>query len=150
MRASCVASWTADAASAPARAAASTGCWSIRPCSGLGTLQSRPDLRWRATPEAIDELADAAVADPRRRAARVAPGGTLVYSVCTISRREGEMVLERFLREHPEFAADDLAERLPRVGARPRPGPHLQLLPEPRAEPTGSSSPAAGASEVRR
>jgi len=58
------------------------------PCSGLGTLQAHPDLRWRASPAAIDELA----AQQRRMldAARglVAPGGTLVYSVCTLSPRE--------------------------------------------------------------
>jgi 16S rRNA (cytosine967-C5)-methyltransferase len=61
-------------------------------------------------------------------ASHVAPGGTLVYSVCTISRREGEMVVERFLREHPEFALEDLAGQLPdwREAAV---GPYLQVLP---------------------
>ena len=98
------------------------------PCSGLGTLQSRPDLRWRTGPEAIEELASIQSEILAAGAARVAPGGTLVYSVCTISRREGELVLERFLREHPEFAVDDLAEHLPGWGAAAA-GPHLQLLP---------------------
>ena len=61
------------------------------PCSGLGTLQSHPDLRWRTTPEAIETLAKAQARDPRRRArARCAPGGTLVYSTCTLSPRENE------------------------------------------------------------
>jgi 16S rRNA (cytosine967-C5)-methyltransferase len=63
------------------------------PCSGLGTLQSRPDLRWRASPERIAELAElqkrilAAAVDALR------PGGTLVYSVCTLSKRESEGVV---------------------------------------------------------
>jgi 16S rRNA (cytosine967-C5)-methyltransferase len=98
------------------------------PCSGLGTLQSRPDRRWRATFEAVQELADVQSRILAAGADRVAPGGTLVYSVCTISRREGEMVLERFLRERPEFAAEDLGERLAewREAAV---GPYLQLLP---------------------
>jgi 16S rRNA (cytosine967-C5)-methyltransferase len=98
------------------------------PCSGLGTLQSRPDRRWRATPEAVQELADVQSRILAAGAARVAPGGTLVYSVCTISRREGEMVLERFLREHPQFAAENLAQQFPdwREAAV---GPDLQLLP---------------------
>jgi len=98
------------------------------PCSGLGTLQSRPDRRWRATLEAIDELADVQLRILAAGAAHVAPGGTLVYSVCTISRREGEMVIERFLREHPGFALEDLAEQLPdwRDAAV---GPYLQVLP---------------------
>jgi 16S rRNA (cytosine967-C5)-methyltransferase len=58
------------------------------PCTGLGTLQSHPDLRWRATPDGIPRLA--ALQDDILAAARRAlrPGGTLVYSVCTISARE--------------------------------------------------------------
>ena len=60
------------------------------PCSGLGTLQSRPDLRWqerRGDPAKQRALLKAG-------AAALKPGGTLVYSVCTISRAEGEEVVE--------------------------------------------------------
>jgi 16S rRNA (cytosine967-C5)-methyltransferase len=102
------------------------------PCSGLGTLQSRPDRRWRATIESIDELADVQARILAAGAAHVAPGGTLVYSVCTISRREGEWVLDRFLREHQQFAAEDLAEQLPDWRAAAT-GPHLQVLPSREA-----------------
>ena len=98
------------------------------PCSGLGTLQSRPDLRWRARPEGIEELADIQSRILAAGAACVAPGGTLVYSVCTISRQEGELVLERFLREHRDFDAEDLAGELPEWSAAAA-GPYLQLLP---------------------
>lgn len=58
------------------------------PCSGLGTLRTHPDLRWRVTPEAITALAalqDRIVASAR---GALKPGGTLVYSTCTISREE--------------------------------------------------------------
>ncbi len=58
------------------------------PCSGLGTLQSHPDIRWHAQPEAIEELA---VQQERMLEAAqrlLAPGGRLVYSVCTLSPRE--------------------------------------------------------------
>ena len=60
------------------------------PCSGLGTLQSHPDLRWRASPESIESLAKAQreILDAGARALR--PGGTLVYSTCTLSARENE------------------------------------------------------------
>jgi 16S rRNA (cytosine967-C5)-methyltransferase len=59
------------------------------PCSDLGTLASRPDARWRKSPELIDRLAELQTAILQRAAGTVARGGTLVYSVCTISEREG-------------------------------------------------------------
>jgi 16S rRNA (cytosine967-C5)-methyltransferase len=74
------------------------------PCSGLGTLQSRPDLRWRVTPEGVSALPEVQLRILRAGAAVLAPGGTLVYSVCTISRAESERVVERFLAAEPRFA----------------------------------------------
>ena len=76
------------------------------PCSGLGVLAARPDLRWRARP--LPELQ----ADLLRVAAeRVNPDGTIVYSVCTIARGENEEVVdasglsvESLSAEWPEFA----------------------------------------------
>jgi 16S rRNA (cytosine967-C5)-methyltransferase len=62
------------------------------PCSGLGTLRSHPDLRWRASPERIESLAaeqDALLGAARRS---LRPGGTLVYAVCTLSPREERLV----------------------------------------------------------
>jgi 16S rRNA (cytosine967-C5)-methyltransferase len=58
------------------------------PCSGLGTLQARPDLRWRTSPERIAALAglQREILAAGERALK--PGGTLVYSVCTLSRAE--------------------------------------------------------------
>lgn len=60
------------------------------PCSGLGTLQGHPDLRWRMTPEAIETMAVAQRAILEAAARALAPGGTLVYSTCTLSPRENE------------------------------------------------------------
>jgi 16S rRNA (cytosine967-C5)-methyltransferase len=71
------------------------------PCSGLGTLQSRPDLRWRTSPERIADLAPLQAAILRAGAAATRPGGTLVYSVCTISRAESDAVIDGFLAETP-------------------------------------------------
>ena len=63
------------------------------PCSGLGTLQARPDLRWRMTPDRIAGL----VAEQRRllaaAAGAVRPGGLLVWSTCTLNPAENEGVL---------------------------------------------------------
>jgi 16S rRNA (cytosine967-C5)-methyltransferase len=60
------------------------------PCSGLGTLQGHPDLRWRMTPESIEAMAQAQANILRAAVAALAPGGTLVYSTCTLSPRENE------------------------------------------------------------
>jgi len=59
------------------------------PCSGLGVLASRPDLRWRGKP--LPELQSALL---RVAAERVRPGGTILYSVCTISAEENEAVVD--------------------------------------------------------
>ncbi len=59
------------------------------PCSGLGVLGQRPDLRWRATP-----LPELQLALLRAAAERVKPGGTIVYSVCTVNTDENEAVIE--------------------------------------------------------
>ena len=60
------------------------------PCSGLGTLQGHPDLRWRSSPAAIERLAGTQRAILRAAVAALRPGGTLVYSTCTLSPRENE------------------------------------------------------------
>ena len=59
------------------------------PCSGLGVLAQRPDLRWRATP-----LPELQLALLRAAAERVRPGGTIVYSVCTLNPDECEAVVD--------------------------------------------------------
>ncbi len=76
------------------------------PCSGLGTLQSRPDLRWRASPERIADLAPLQARILAAGAAATRSGGTLLYSVCTISRAESEDVIDGFLAGHPEWEAE--------------------------------------------
>ena len=59
------------------------------PCSGLGVLNRRPDLRWRAEP-----LPELQIELLRAAAERVRPGGTIVYSVCTINADESEAVVD--------------------------------------------------------
>lgn len=84
------------------------------PCTGLGVLRRHPEIRWSRRPS-----------DPKLQAARqrsmllrvadaVAPGGTLVYSVCTFSQAETTGVLEDFLKRRDDFAlqAPDLDPRL--------------------------------------
>jgi 16S rRNA (cytosine967-C5)-methyltransferase len=66
------------------------------PCSDLGTLASRPDARWRKSPELIERVAAVQDTILDRAADALKPGGALTYSVCTISRREGLEQVERF------------------------------------------------------
>jgi 16S rRNA (cytosine967-C5)-methyltransferase len=60
------------------------------PCSDLGALASRPDARWRKSPAAIDRLVEVQTELLQRGREALRPGGTLVYSTCTVSRRENE------------------------------------------------------------
>jgi 16S rRNA (cytosine967-C5)-methyltransferase len=83
------------------------------PCSGLGTLQARPDLRWRASREGIDRLANLQLSVLVAGGAAVRPGGSLVYSVCTISRRESTRVVDRFVSENPGFELEETVQLLP-------------------------------------
>ncbi len=105
MQVSCATVRTADAAQLPeVMAAAFDRVLVDPPCSGLGTLQSRPDLRWRVTPERIAGAATEQARLLRAGAAATRAGGTLVFSVCTISRAESDDVVAPFLADHPEFA----------------------------------------------
>jgi 16S rRNA (cytosine967-C5)-methyltransferase len=63
------------------------------PCSGLGTLQQRPDLRWRMTPRRIEEILAEQRAILAAAAANVRPGGMLVWSTCTLNPAENEELL---------------------------------------------------------
>jgi 16S rRNA (cytosine967-C5)-methyltransferase len=75
------------------------------PCSDLGTLQSRPDVRWRKDPALIERVAAEQTALLETAAGQVRSGGVLVYSTCTISARENEGQMTAFLDSHPEFTA---------------------------------------------
>ena len=93
------------------------------PCSGLGVLAARPDLRWRSQPlpELQLELLLAA-------AARVRPGGSVTYSVCTINRDEAEAVVDSAVEAAGLEIDASLAEEWPAFRHRSFPG-CLQTLP---------------------
>ena len=98
------------------------------PCSGLGTLSARADLRWRAAPEAVPRLARLQGEILTAAARAVRPGGVLVYSTCTISPEENELQVKRFLAGSPELRADDLQSEYP-LWKHPGVDRHLLLMP---------------------
>jgi 16S rRNA (cytosine967-C5)-methyltransferase len=79
------------------------------PCSGLGVLNSRPDLRWRAQP-----LAELQVALLKTALERVKPGGSVTYSVCTIHGVENEDVVDAVGAEIDDLGSDFPGFRHPR------------------------------------
>ena len=89
------------------------------PCSGLGVLNQRPDLRWRAEP-----LPELQLALLRAAVERVRPGGTVVYSVCTVNAEEAEAVVDA---SGVEVDAS-LGDEWPQFRHRTRPE-FLQTLP---------------------
>ena len=82
------------------------------PCSGLG-FGSKPDALMRRTDESIDELSKLQYSILSVCSRYVKDDGALVYSTCTLSRRENEGVIERFLREHDDYSLVSLAPNLP-------------------------------------
>ena len=73
------------------------------PCSGLGVIAKKPDLRHKS-PDDISRLPEIQYKILCNGASYVKNGGTLVYSTCTLNKKENEDVAEKFLSEHPEFS----------------------------------------------
>ena len=83
------------------------------PCSGLGTLRQHPEIKWRRSPADLAALAALQAELLSAAAARVAPGGVLVYATCTISTIENAGVVAGFLAAHRDFGLDDPRPFLP-------------------------------------
>jgi 16S rRNA (cytosine967-C5)-methyltransferase len=102
------------------------------PCSGLGVIRRKPDLKWGKEAENIEALAQLQKELLDAAAPLLKPGGVLVYSTCTWEPRENREQVESFLKRHPDFSGDNTwKEELPDpVKSRVRSGDGwIQILP---------------------
>lgn len=95
------------------------------PCSGYGIIRKKPDIRYK-DPAAMAELPALQKKILQTQADYVRPGGTLLYSTCTLVRQENEEVVEAFLKENPNFVLEPLP--LPGVFGENKSG-MLTLIP---------------------
>lgn len=99
------------------------------PCSGLGTLRRNPEIRWRLIPADLGKCMQNQKLLLKSAAEYVRPGGRLVYSVCTVTPEENEIVINDFLRNHPDFTCippTNLPPALIDAKGYLRTSPHLQ------------------------
>jgi 16S rRNA (cytosine967-C5)-methyltransferase len=85
------------------------------PCSNTGVMRRRVDLRWRIRPEEIERLRATQLELLRQAAALVKPGGTLVYSTCSLEPEENENVIREFLARELWFQLETQRELIPFV-----------------------------------
>jgi len=83
------------------------------PCSGLGVVGRRPDIRWHRKPEKFGEFHALQCAILRGAARNVRVGGRLVYSTCTTARAENEETVRAFLTAHPHFTIVPVSDEVP-------------------------------------
>ena len=77
------------------------------PCSGLGALRKKPDIKWKREPEDIQKLTIRQLSLLENASRLLKQGGILVYSTCTTEREENNEVVEKFLQKHPEFVVEN-------------------------------------------
>jgi 16S rRNA (cytosine967-C5)-methyltransferase len=99
------------------------------PCTGTGTLQRNPDLKWRYSEVGLAELNAKQTAILTAAARLVKPGGRLVYATCSVLSAENETIVTQFLDVNPEFSLQSASEALARAQVPLDTGETLKLLP---------------------
>ncbi|MCC8997137.1 MAG: RsmB/NOP family class I SAM-dependent RNA methyltransferase [Nitrosomonas sp.] len=100
------------------------------PCSGIGTLRRNPDLKWRQSPQSIEEL-KVKQRDILASAARLLkPGGRLVYATCSFLREENQDIINSFLEKNPQFTVLNATELLSQQKIALDTGEFLQINPQ--------------------
>ena len=100
------------------------------PCSGLGTLRRNPDLKFRQSPQSIEELTQKQAGILAAASRLVKPGGRLVYATCSPLPQENRDIVDAFLAGHPDFSLRPANEILRQQLIELDTGDCLQLLPQ--------------------
>lgn len=87
------------------------------PCSGLGIMGRKNDIKYRETEEQIKSLVELQHTILQNACRYVKAGGTLLYSTCTITKEENVLQVERFLKEHPEYTLKEQRQFLQGIDA---------------------------------
>ena len=82
------------------------------PCTGLGTLRRNPDLKWRQSPQSVEEMAAKQAAILQSAARLVKSGGRLVYATCSVLPQENEAIAQAFSETNKDFAAMEAGDIL--------------------------------------
>ena len=85
------------------------------PCSGIGVIRKKPDIKWTRKPEDLEELLNTQKLILECCSAYVKTGGILVYSTCTVLKEENEKQIENFLAKHKEFKLLEEIKLFPNV-----------------------------------
>ncbi len=99
------------------------------PCSALGLLYRKPDIKFAKTDDDLVQIEENQRKILAVCAEYVRPGGRLIYSTCTINRKENEQQIARFLHENADFEAARLADDLPEQLMRRAEEGYVQLFP---------------------
>jgi 16S rRNA (cytosine967-C5)-methyltransferase len=101
------------------------------PCSGLGTLRRNPDMKWRQSPEAVDELVDKQRRILAASSQLLKPGGRLVYATCSLLAEENEQIIDHFLGARGDrFRLLDCRSILEGQGVDLTGGPYFRVSPD--------------------
>lgn len=88
------------------------------PCTSTGVFAKLPAAKWRLTPKSIEKMIEIQWQMINNCAEKVSKGGVLVYSTCSITVEENEMIIERFLKGHPEFSLIEITPKMGLPGLR--------------------------------
>ncbi len=100
------------------------------PCSGLGLISSKPEIKWQRSEKDINKLADLQYSILSHNLNRLKVGGKLLYSTCTLSRDENQKIINKILTENDNFILENISESIKGLDSIYSEGEkYLELIP---------------------